>query len=172
MVFRFLSLVFGFIIFSSNATIIKPTSVKSSVSGYGYIEKIGGRLVEDKSTITNLANTDFKINILKKNTWLIPNKIGTGFIIFVDFSSIPKYIESFNLQVTYPEMKLPLGETRSVINRKIDIHGHNGNYQWFFDFYFDFPYETTPGDWKIKIFSEDDLIHSSIFKVVDHEKGN
>ena len=172
--FRFLTIVFAFIIFSSNANIIKLTSVKSpiasSVYGHGYIEKIGGTLVEDDSAITGLAGTDFEINILKKNTWRIPNRIGTGFIIMVDFSFIPQNIEKFSLQITYPEMVLPIGGVRSAINRDIELHRHNGSYRWFFDFYFDFPYETTPGDWKIKIYSEGDLIHSSIFKVVEYEK--
>lgn len=171
---RFLTIVFALVVFSSNANIIKLNSVKSPVKSslywHGYIEKTGGRFVEDDTAITGLAGTDFEINILKKNTWRIPNRIGTGFIIIVDFSSIPKNIEKFSLQITYPEMTLPIGGVRSAIKRDIDLHRHSGSYRWTFDFYFDFPYETTPGDWKIKIYSEGDLIHSSIFRVVDYEK--
>lgn len=163
---------FTAIIFISTCVVSAPieqSSIESKVFINSYVQKIGGELIQDNSRITDLVNVGDEAKPIKEKTWIIPNKVGTGFEIAVGFKSIPLSLKQLDLEITYPEMTLPSGETRSKLNRPIDIAGHDGQYVWRFAYYFDFPYETKPGDWNIKIRSKGNLIHSSTFTVVEHK---
>jgi len=152
---------------SVQAANLAPNSIRSIVLLNEYVEKTGGQIINDTTRVSNLVNVEATTRTLRQNTWEIPNRLGTGFAIVVGFVEIPVGLEQFNLQVSYPEMELPTGENRSVISRPIDISGHDGTFIWGFEFFFDFPYEATPGDWEFKIFSQGHMIHSSRFTVVD-----
>jgi hypothetical protein len=145
-------------------------SVQSEVVEHSYIQKTGGRLVEDGSRVTDLLNIGYDVDVIESNTWKVPNVLGNGFLLAVKFSSIPADISSFDLKVSFPEMTLPSGEKRSTVNREIDLTGHNGEYMWVFDFYFDFAYETNPGPWNLQVFSGDYKIHSSTFHVIENRE--
>lgn len=151
----------------ASAAKLDTRQIHSLVLNHAYVEKVEGRLIEDASTVTGLANVDMKIRVLQENTWVIPNRIGTGFVLDVGFDGIPKDVTHFDLQVKYPQMILPDGQTRSSIHRPIDLSGHEGVYIWSFGFYFDFPYETAPGEWELQVFSKGSLIHRSTFQIVE-----
>lgn len=147
---------------------IKQTTITSNVLLNAYVKKVGGELIEDTTRITNLVNIGADTEIIEESTWLIPNKLGTGFEIAVGFQDIPLDITHFDLFITFPETALPSGETRSQLSRQIDITGHKGFFLWNFTFFFDFPYEASQGIWDLKIHSQGNLIHSSRFTVIDH----
>jgi len=166
---RLFFIVFILVSTTVSSALLEQSAIESKVFIYSYIEKNGGELIQDETALSGLVNKGDKPITLKEKTWIIPNKVGTGFEIAVGFKSIPLELKEFNLQVTYPEMVLPSGEKTSRLNRPIDIADHDGKYLWYFSYYFDFPYETTPGDWKIEIRSKGSLLHSSTFTVVNHE---
>lgn len=141
--------------------------IKSEIIEHSYVEKTGGQLFEDDSRVTGLLNVGYDVVEIKRKTWEIPNKLGSGLYLGVKFTKIPAEINSFDLRVSFPEMTLPSGEKRRAISRTIDLIDHNGEYEWFFDFYFDFMYEMNPGPWKIQVFNGNDEVHSSTFYVVD-----
>ncbi|UFS63356.1 DUF3859 domain-containing protein [Sulfurimonas sp. HSL-3221] len=142
-------------------------SIKSFLLVHSYLKKTGGSLYQDESRVSGLVNDDtYKIELIAPNVWTIPNKLGTGFVLGVRFYDIPQNVQSLELRVNFPEMTLPTGEKRSSIKRPIDISGHKGSYDWFFEYYFDAAYETNPGDWTIQIYSNSVLLHKSQFEVV------
>ncbi|WP_185843672.1 DUF3859 domain-containing protein [Pseudoalteromonas luteoviolacea] len=151
---------------SSLAAPAIPHGIESVVFEHSYIEKVGGEIIDEDTAVNDIISIGERTKILKERTWIIPNRLGTGFEIGVAFFSIPLQIQHFDLSITYPETTLPSGEKKSRLERKIDISGHRGEYVWGFGYYFDFPYETTPGDWHIEIRSKGRLIHSSKFTVV------
>ncbi|MCF2856668.1 DUF3859 domain-containing protein [Pseudoalteromonas sp. SMS1] len=142
------------------------SDIESIVFMHSYIEKVGGEVIHEAAAVNDVISIGERTKTLKERTWVIPNKLGTGFEIGVAFLSIPQQIQHFDLRITYPKTTLPSGETRSQLERKIDISGHQGEYVWGFAYYFDFPYETTPGDWHIEIRAKGSLIHHSKFTVV------
>jgi uncharacterized protein DUF3859 len=146
----------------------EKSPIESKTFIHSYVQKVGGELIQDNTRITDLVNAGAESKSIKEKTWIIPNKVGTGFEVVVGFKAIPINLHYFDLEITYPEMTLPSGEKRSQINRQIDIAGHDSKFVWPFTYYFDFPYETTPGDWDIKIRSNGDLIYSSTFTIVEH----
>lgn len=145
-------------------------SIESEVIEHNYVHKTGGRLVEDHTRVTGLLNVGYDVLVIESDTWKIPNELGNGFYLVVKFTGIPEDINSFELKVNFPEMTLPSGEKRNAINRKIDITGHNGEYEWGFDFYFDFVYESNPGPWNIQVLNGNYKVHSSTFHVVESRK--
>lgn len=151
----------------ANSATIEQSFVESTVFAHSYVKKEGGSLVPDNTRVTDLVNVDADTITLQEKTYIIPNKIGTGFELVVGFTAIPGDLKHFDLEITYPEMTLPSGERRSRLNRPIDISGHDGTYVWIFTYFFDFSYETSPGDWDIKIRSKGNLIHRSTFTVVN-----
>ncbi|MBB1302952.1 MAG: DUF3859 domain-containing protein [Porticoccaceae bacterium] len=148
---------------------VDQSPIKSQVLDYAYVAKIGGKLVQDNTRVSNFVNEDYEIKVLKEKTWVIPAKLGTGFYIVVGFGYIPSSVQHFDLQINYPEITLPSGEKKSSIYRQIDVSGHDGTFVWPFDYYFDLDYEVVPGKWDIRVFSEGNLIHSSDFTVIDSE---
>jgi len=161
----------AFILVSTSvySALLEQSAIESKVLIYSYIEKNGGELIQDETALSGLVNKGDEPITLKEKTWVIPNKVGTGFEIAVGFKSIPLELKQFDLQITYPEMTLPSGEKRSQLNRPIHIADHDSKYLWYFSYYFDFPYEASPGDWEIEIRSKGNLIHSSTFTVMNHE---
>lgn len=153
-----------------NAAPLTINTIESFVLAHAYVEKSGGELIHDDSRITDLVHIGGETRVLRDDTWRIPNKLGTGFRIAVAFKSIPLTTRLFDLEITYPEMTLPSGEKRSRLNRAIHLGNHDGNHLWLFAYYFDFPYETTPGEWNIKIRAQGHEVHHSTFTVVEHQE--
>ncbi|MBQ4837667.1 MULTISPECIES: DUF3859 domain-containing protein [Pseudoalteromonas] len=156
--------------FASMAAQSSRSKIESVVFVHSYIEKIGGELIQDESSLSGVMNVDEQSKTLKERTWIIPNRLGTGFEIGIAFLSIPEHVNNLDVRISYPEMILPSGEKRSQLNRQVDITGHNGEYIWGFAYYFDYPYEATPGDWYIEIHAKGNLVHSSKFTVVEDDK--
>lgn len=152
---------------SAQAATLHYSPIRDILLVHEYVEKVAGELIQDNSRVSSLVNINGESRTLRANTWQIPNRIGTGFSLVVGFIDIPLRLDEFMLEVSYPEMTLPSGETRSEIVRPIDIRGHDGTYLWGFEFFFDFPYETIPGEWDFKIFAQGHLIHRSSFTIVE-----
>ena len=150
---------------------VKQGSIAAVVVEHSHVAKHGGELAKDSSRVTGLVNRGYDIAVLTKDTWKIPNTLGHGFLLQVDFSNISTDIQYFDLKVDFPEMELPNGELRSKIQRKIELGDHGGLYTWYFDFYFDFPYEATPGLWSLTVTTENEVIHTSVFEVVQSTIG-
>ncbi|KZN28998.1 hypothetical protein N480_09525 [Pseudoalteromonas luteoviolacea S2607] len=151
---------------SAFAAPVVPDGIESVVFAHSYIEKVGGEVIAEETAVNDIISIGESAKVLQERTWIIPNRLGTGFEIGVAFYSIPVQIQYFDLLITYPETTLPSGEKKSRLERKIDISGHQGEYVWGFGYYFDFPYETTPGDWHIEVRAKGSLIHRSKFTVV------
>lgn len=154
---------------SVGALVLPQNNIESLILVHSYIQKEGGQLVPDESRITGLVNEGGSYSVLEEKTWVIPNKLGTGFEIAVGFKGIPEDLKRFDLSIKFPEMTLPSGEVKTELNRPIELGGHDGTYLWYFSFFFDFPYETSAGDWNIEIRAQGDAIHNSTFSVVEYD---
>ncbi|MEM8866856.1 MAG: DUF3859 domain-containing protein [Verrucomicrobiota bacterium] len=140
---------------------------KATVLRHDHIARMGGHLESNPDTPTGESWVDAFEHTITPNTWTIPNCIGHGFALVVDFENVPKGVTTIDLRVDYPTMHLPDGTKQSSIERKEELI-RDGDYATFgYSYYFDEPYETNTGDWNFTLSHQDKVIYKATFTVAE-----
>lgn len=134
-----------------------------------YIKRVGGTLEAKEDTPTEevwVGNWD---EVLKRDTWVIPNCIGTGFILEVEISNIPANFQAVDLYVKFPPMQLPNGKVKTETRRKEELYIEGGSAYFDYSYFFDEDFERGLGFWEIELKHGERILYECKFKVVECE---